>query len=133
MSESVSKKIRDLGLDTVNEVPTYMPNFPLCEIAEIRPRYPLHESDNTFEFNISGLNDCYYTIPNSATICGVVKVRKQNGGLVTAADNISCTNLFPHALFESISTYINDKQVSDTGRNAHHKVNTLLSRFFEGY
>lgn len=122
MFESISKKIKELGLDTVNDLPNYMPNFPLCEVAEIRPRYPLRESEDTFEFNISGLNDCYFTIPSSAEICGVVKVRKQDGTRVTNGDNISCTNLFPHALFECISTYINDKQVSDTGRNAHHKV-----------
>ena len=54
MSESLTKKIRDLGLDTINEDPTYMPNIHLYEDVEIRPRYPLQESENSFEFNISG-------------------------------------------------------------------------------
>jgi hypothetical protein len=112
MSESLTKKIRDLGLDTINEDPTYMPNIHLYEDAEIRPRYPIHESENSFEFNISGLNDSFFIIPSTVRICGVIKVRKAAGGLLTNADGVSCVNLFPHALFESISTFINDKQVS---------------------
>ena len=115
MSESLTKKIRDLGLDTINEDPTYMPNIKLYEDAEIRTRYPIHESENSFEFNISGLNDSFFIIPSTARICGVIKVRKANGGgMLTNNDGVSCVNLFPHALFESISTFINDKQVSFT-------------------
>lgn len=112
MSESLTKKIRDLGLDTINEDPTYMPNIHLYEDAEIRPRFPLQESENSFEFNISGVNDSFFIIPNTARICGVVKVRKAAGGLLANTDGVSCVNLFPHALFESTTTFINDKQVS---------------------
>ena len=115
MSDSLTKKIRDLGLHTVCEEPTYMPNFPLEELVEIRTRYPLHECENTIEFNLCGLNDSFYTIPSTIRICGVVEVRKENGQQVGPNDNISCTNLFPHCLWESITTFINDKQVSDTG------------------
>lgn len=42
--------------------------------------------------------------------------------MVAAADEVSMVNLFPHALFEAVNVYLNNKQVSDTGRNYHHKV-----------
>lgn len=122
MAVSLTKKIQDLGLDSINEKPKYMPNFELWEVAEIRPRFPLHEVQNSFEFNLAGLNDSFYTIPSTTRICGVVKIRNHDDTLLTAADGVSCVNLFPHALFESISTFINDRQCSDTGRLAHHKV-----------
>ena len=40
---------------------------------------------------------------------------KATSAMVGPNDNISCVNLFPHCLWESITTFINDKQVSDTG------------------
>ena len=115
MSDDLTKTITELGLDSVCEEPSYIPDFPLSELVEIRPRYPLNECENTIEFNLCGLNDSFYTIPSNIRICGVVEVRKENGNQVTNTDNISCVNLFPHCLWESITTFINDKQVSDTG------------------
>ena len=83
---------------------------------------PIHESSNSIQFVVGGQNDPNFLIPSTVQLCGVVEVRNQDGTAVVAADEVSMVNLFPHALFEAVNVYLNNKQVSDTGRNYHHKV-----------
>lgn len=114
--------VSGLGLDTVHEKPQYLNQIPNWEDVEIRPNLPLHESSNSIQFIVGGQNDPNFTIPSTMQLCGVVEVRKQDGAQLVPADQVSMVNLFPHALFESINVFINNKQISDSGRNYHHKV-----------
>ena len=122
---SLDSTISSLGLDTVFEKPQYLKQLPNWEDVEFRPNLPLHESSNSIQFIIGGQNDPNFVIPSTTQLCGVVEVRKPDGTLVVPADETSIVNLFPHALFEAITVYFNNKQISDSGRQYHHKVNIL--------
>lgn len=114
--------IAGLGLDTVFERPQYLPQIPNWEDCEIRPNLPIHETGTTIQFIVGGQNDPNFLMPASMLFCGVVEVRKQDGSRLVPADEVSVVNLFPHALFDAVDVFVNNKQISDTGRNYHHKV-----------
>lgn len=119
--------ISGLGLDSILESPQYLPQIPNWEDCEIRPNLPIHESSNSIQFVVGGQNDPNFTIPSTMQLCGVVEIRNHDGSRVVAADEVSVVNLFPHALFEAVDVFINNKQISDTGRNYHHKVFCIVS------
>lgn len=118
LTETISR----LGLDSVLERPQYLDQIPNWEDCEIRPNLPIHESSTSIQFIVGGQNDPNFTIPSTMQLCAVVEVRKQDGNAITVGDQVSMVNLFPHALFEAVNVYINNKQISDTGRSYHHKV-----------
>ena len=118
----LSETISGLGLDTIHERPQYLPQIPNWEDCEIRPNLPIHESSNSIQFIIGGQNDPNFTIPSTMQLCGVVEIRNANGDQLVPNDQVSVVNLFPHAMFEAVDVFINNKQISDTGRNYHHKV-----------
>lgn len=121
----ISETLSGLGLDSVLEKPQYLPQIPNWEDCEVRPNLPIHESSTTIQFVVGGQNDPNFTIPSTMQLCGVVEIRKQDGTNIVLADDVSMVNLFPHALFEAVDIFINNKQISDTGRNYHHKVLAL--------
>ena len=133
LADSISR----LGLDTVHEKPQYLDQIPNWEDCEIRPNLPIHESSNSIQFIVGGQNDPNFLIPSTMEFCAVVEVRNQDESRIKQEDEISMVNLFPHALFEAVNVYLNNKQISDTGRNYHHKgicqinVITVTSFYFQ--
>ena len=109
------------GLDTVHEQPQYMPNLFNDEEIVIRPTIPGNTDSGRTQFKIGGLNDPMFFQPSSVLIAGVVEVRKQNDAPLTDADQVSCVNLFPLALFEDVTVSINNRLISNTGKYYHHK------------
>lgn len=77
----------------------YYPNGPLTD-------------DGYYEFNMT--NDANeFTILDRTTIYGEVEIFKADNSVITAADKISCVNLFPQALFKQIEVYLDKTCIHD--------------------
>jgi len=78
---------------------TYYPTGPLTD-------------DGNYEFIMT--NDSNeYTVLDQTTIYGECEVTKADGTATTAADKVSCVNLFPQALFKQVEVYLNGQCIND--------------------
>lgn len=76
------------------------------------PTSPLTD-DGTYEF-IMANDSNEYTILDRTTIYGEIEVVKSaDGAEIAAADNVSCVNMLPQALFKQIEVYLNGQLIND--------------------
>lgn len=72
---------------------------------------------------LGGANDPNFIFPHSIQLYGNYEVLKQDGTplQVETDGHVSGCNLFPMAIWENVSIFLNDRQISDSGRDYHHK------------
>ena len=87
-----------------------------------KPKNPIQNTDhNPVTFEIGG-DDCRnYTLLPSIRVDGQVKVVHSDNTDLDPDEEVSVSNIFPHALFQSIDIKINNTPVSDHARLYPHR------------